>query len=60
MANNEEKLLFIREERAKLNRCYTDEILMIIADELIKTNNGLLGYINRTLDSIEYNVRTKR
>ena len=39
--SNEEKILLIEKEKAKLNCSYTDEILLIIAKELIKLNEFL-------------------
>jgi len=60
--SSEEKLLLIKVERAKLNRCYTDEILIIIAEELISLNkslNNTTESFNHYLNSIEYYVRTK-
>ena len=63
MEANKELLAVIKEERLQTGGNYNNQILIIIAEELINLNESLSNTaksFNNYLESIEYNVRTKK
>ena len=60
---SEERLLKIKEDKPLSGYGMTNEFLLIIAEELISINKSLTNMhksFRQDLDSIEYNVRTKK
>jgi len=61
--SNKEKLLSIKAKKEETRGNYNNQILIIIAEELINLNESLSNTtksFNSYLESIEYNVRTKK
>ena len=60
---SEERLSKIKEEKPLSGYGITNEFLLIIAEEIISLNkslNNIAKSLNGYLNSIEYNVRTKK